>query len=132
MVRLVRRALASFWLPTVLEAVARLGPPRFVRLDGDGEEALLERWTAHADGGVLNLSSSEREQWLEAFELADGSAGSGDESSPRAPLVLVATPAARPALVELVSGVTPHIYVISTAEMAASRQDWRARWVAPP
>lgn len=131
MTRIVRETLAQFWVPPILEAVRGLGDPDYVRPTPDAEAELLDAWTPHGSGGVLNLSPNERTQWLQAIGLAL-QVDADPSASPRAPLVVVSTPAARRAFAELVSGRTPHVHVLSTTELAAAGVAASPRWVAPP
>lgn len=123
----VRVRLASHWLPDVLDRAQRLGPLRWLRLTPDAEEWLAERTVVGAGGHSLRLSGQQREEWMELLETGcrPDTEAAADESTrtnrhDSRPLVLLTSAAARPAAAELVAGATPHIPVLSTAELAAS------------
>jgi flagellar biosynthesis component FlhA len=138
---LVRLRVAEHWVFTQLDSLHRLGKPRFIRLTADAEEELLEHFTFGADGPSLALGPGESEAWLAAVREAAG--GGGDPSAaptlessvnrlPPRPIIVVATPQARPAAAQLVSGAIPRIPVFSTAELRLAREDYEPTWLSPP
>jgi flagellar biosynthesis component FlhA len=110
----VRSRLARHWVYEVVDALHRVGPPRWVRLEPDAEEALLERSVSGQDGTALAFDDATRQGWLDRIHAA---AHTDDEAGP---MVLLVNPRVRPAAVQLVGGVTPHVPVLSTAELAAA------------
>lgn len=145
---LVRERLAAHWVHELVDGLHRVGPPRWVRLDPDAEEDLLERTVAGEDGLTLALDAVERDVWLGRIrgvaaaasnaaapnaEDADDRPGErpGDASRP-GPIVVLATPRARAAAAALVAGATPHVPVLSTAELARAgvQPSSEACWLA--
>lgn len=110
----VREALAPVWLPPVFDALERLGSPRVLRLGPDAEVELARRRLVGAMGTRLGLSHAERERWVAALMDAAATLGSAG------PVVVLAAPAARAAVAELVRRVTPHVTVLSLAELDAA------------
>jgi hypothetical protein len=122
-----------------LDAVHHLGSPVFVRPTPDAEEALLERTVRSADGPTLNFTTEELALWHAAIRRegrAAARAGEDDEGglepAPSPPLVVVCTPAARPIMADLARGMTPHVLVLSTAELEAVGVRVDTWWLAPP
>ncbi len=107
---LLRTHLAGHWVHSVVDGVARAGDARWVRLDPDVEEELLERTHATNEGPALSLASSERARWRARILAA---AGEGSD----APCVLVTTPRARRPAAALFDDSYPFVPVLSTAEL---------------
>jgi type III secretion protein V len=114
MSELVREALAPVWLPPVLDALERLGPVRMVRLGADAEAELERRRVVGAMGVRLGLSARQRDAWVAAVvDAASTTVTTG-------PLVVLVAPSARAAVAELVRRITPHVTVLSFAELDAA------------
>jgi type III secretion protein V len=135
----VRLALAPYWVSGVLDALGRLGAPRWVRLDPDAEEELRDRWIAGDDGFVLAMDPTERMRWrtelLRVVEVEPAASDSTVMAPPRpGPVVVLTTPRARRATAELLREVTPHVPVLSTAELESARVavPEASRWLASP
>ena len=107
---LMRTHLAGHWVHGVVDGVTRTGDARWVRLDPDLEEELLDRTLATSVGPALSLSGSDRATWR-ARNLAAG----GDDTD--APRVLVTTPRARRPAAALFDESYPFVPVLSTAEL---------------
>ncbi len=138
---LVRLRVAEHWVFLQLDSLHRLGKPRWVRLTADAEDELLEHFTLGADGPSLSLSPRDADAWLAAIRRAAGAdaeepAPATLESTvnrlPPRPIIVVATPNARPAAALLVSGAIPRIPVFSTAELRIAREDFDPAWLSPP
>lgn len=135
---IARLRLAPYWMHEVLDALSRLGPPRWVRLDPEAEDELLDRVTVAEDGLMLSATSGERAQWhaqlLQVAEVAGDVADGNVPGIRRGPIVVLTTPKARRAAAELFSGMTPHVPVLSTAELqrAHAPAPQPVRWLAPP
>ncbi len=105
----LREVLVGYWLRDLLVLRAKLGPLQWVRVHPDAEVELLAV-TRHGVSAVrLGLSQRERDRWLAS--LPSRSAG---------PMVVVTTPAARPAFAALLGRHIPFIPVLSTAELIAA------------
>jgi flagellar biosynthesis component FlhA len=111
---LVRRRLASSFVHEVLDSVGQLGDVRWIRPSIDREEELLERWVVGVDGVALALAPTEREGWLGRMR------GDGEHDAQQ-PVVVLVSARARRAFAELFVGTTPHVTVLSTAELEAAR-----------
>ena len=139
---LVRLRVAEHWVFTQLDSLHRLGKPRWVRLTADAEEELLEHFTLASDGPTLGLAASEMAAWLAAIREAAGAASADPDPPstlestvnrlPPRPIIVVASPQARPAAALLVSGAIPRIPVFSTAELRLAREDYDPAWLSPP
>ncbi|MFO0637034.1 MAG: FHIPEP family type III secretion protein [Nannocystaceae bacterium] len=123
----VRERLAPQWLPQALDALQRLGSPRWLRFEPDAEAELMARFTLGASGGRLGLDASERTRWLAGVTEASDTAARG-------PTIVVSTPAARAAIADLCRGLTPFVTVLSVAELHSARvvEIPTPRWLAPP
>ncbi len=120
----VREALAPMWLPQLLDALVRVGTPRVVRFVADDEGELLERRVAGALGERLGLGVDERVRWVAAVTAAAGMV------APRGPVIVLASPAARAAVAELTRRMTPHVTVLSVAELEAAQvAPQPVRWI---
>ncbi|MBL4683431.1 MAG: FHIPEP family type III secretion protein, partial [Nannocystaceae bacterium] len=121
----VRELLAAHWLPPLFDGLMRLGSPTWLRLDADAESELLAAIVGRDDGMVLAMDAEERAGWLQRI---------GDERSDSGPVVLVTTPRARRAVVELVAAVKPRIHVLSISELdrAGVSGDVQLQWLSPP
>jgi type III secretion protein V len=139
---LVRLRVAEHWVFTQLDSLHRLGKPRWVRLTADAEEELLEHFTFASDGPTLGLSARDSAAWLAAIREAAGAASAEPDPPstlestvhrlPPRPIIVVASPQARPAAALLVSGAIPRIPVFSTAELRLAREDYDPAWLSPP
>jgi flagellar biosynthesis component FlhA len=109
---LVRRRLAPHFVHEVLDAVGQLGTVRWIRPSPDDEDELAGRLMLGIDGAALALTPAERAQWIARVR--------GDVDPTRPPVVLTSARARR-AFAELFVGVTPHVTVLSTAELDAVR-----------
>ncbi|MBK6920174.1 MAG: FHIPEP family type III secretion protein [Deltaproteobacteria bacterium] len=123
----VRERLAPTWLPPMLDALARLEEPRWLRFEPDAEQELVLHRVGGALGGRLQLDEATRVRWV--APLTDAPV-----DLQRRPVVLLATPAARAVVAELTRGVVPHVTVLSLAELDAARfaRPIEPRWLAMP
>lgn len=117
LVELVRERLAPLWLPPLFDALHRSASPRWLRLDAELEQELVERSVAGGWGTRLGLGHSERAQWVQRIVSSTAAEPSG---APPPPLVVLATSRARPLLAELLAGATPHVVVLGLAELDAA------------
>jgi type III secretion protein V len=127
--RFVERArlhLAAYWVRDVVDALERLGPPCWVRLLPDAEAELCDRSSTAEYSIRLTISDEERERWIAALREVI------PDDDRRHPLVVVATPEARPVLAELVRRATPHIPVLSLAELEVASLRVESAWVCAP
>jgi flagellar biosynthesis component FlhA len=107
----VRESLAPMWLPQLLDALARLGAPRTLRFSADAEAELVARWVVGATGARLGFTADQRVRWVAALgRAADAETGLG-------PVIVLSAPAARAAIAELTRRITPHVTVLSVAEL---------------
>lgn len=133
-----RERLAACWLPSVLDAIARLGPPRYARASPDAEEELDLRAIKGDDGVVLRLSARERERWRQALRAPargdDPDASPSEETHEGRPLVVLTSTRGRPLVAALLEGTVPHVPVLSLAELDASAVELSPRWswLEPP
>ena len=133
-----RLALAPYWMSGLLDALGVLGSPRWVRLEPDAEEDLLERATIGDEGVVLHLDPSERARWHAALLQVAAAPSTLEDStstgSHRGPIVILTTPRARRVAADLFAELTPHVPVLSTAELQASRvvPPERPLWLVTP
>jgi len=81
-------------------------------------------------GTSLGLAHAERLQWI--ARVTAGSSSAPAASAPR-PLALLATARARPWLADLLAGATPHVVVLSLAELDAAgiARPHDVEWLAP-
>lgn len=131
----IRHRLAAHWVPDVLDAVHRLGSPRWIRLSPDAEEELAERTVALDSRLDLRMAARERQRWVQALRAVATAENDETEPTPRArPIVLLASSRARPAAAALLAGAVPHVPVLSINELKASAvgalPSWR--WLEPP
>jgi flagellar biosynthesis component FlhA len=133
---IARAELAPHWAPAVVQSLQRLGPVTIVRLTPDAEDELAQRWTPAVDGGVLNLSDSERRSWIAAIRaLSVDEDEVAEQNAPtKRPILVLTTPACRPAVAQLVAGAVPRITVMSTAEVEVTSVDGEreVQWLAGP
>lgn len=124
----VRQRLAPLWLQDVIDALERLGPPRWVRPDPELEDELLDREIVAATGKRSHFAADERAQWI--ARLTQRPADDGDGMRP---LVVLTSPRARPMVADALAGVVPHVPVVSTAELDAAGIAIPAdlHWLAP-
>jgi type III secretion protein V len=129
LVELVRERLAPLWLPPLFDALHRGGAPRWLRFDAELEQALIERAITGTLGTKLGLGHAERARWIERVTTPSSAAS---DDAPR-PLALLATVQARPLLAELLAGATPHVVVLSLAELDAAGigRPHDVEWLAP-
>lgn len=115
----VRTRLAPHWVPAVLSGLGPRASVAWSRPLPDSEETIIGEATPTDAGWVLQVSPT-RAQALQAALL-------GDAQAP----VVVTTPRARAVFAQLVRGVTPHVYVVSAAELgsAGAPVPADARWV---
>ncbi len=111
---LVRERLAPYWLHDVLEAHTRLGEVTFVRPTPDLEDALGERANVGIAGVAVELTTDERNTLVERIRAR--TRGAHQES----PIMLIATPHARPIVAAALRGSTPPMAVLSTGEMQSA------------
>jgi type III secretion protein V len=111
---LVREWLAPVWLPQLFDALVRVGTPRVLRLSADAEDELVDRRIVGVLGERLTLAAEERAGWVAA--ITEAAAGMGG----RGPILVLASPAARTSVAELTRRVTPHVTVLSVAELDAA------------
>jgi type III secretory pathway component EscV len=111
----VRQRLATSWVQDIIDALERLGPPLWLRPDPDLEDELLDREIVGTHGRRTHFAADERAQWIARLTRRPDV----DEGVVR-PLVLLTSPRARPTVAEALQGVTPHVPVLSTAELAAA------------
>lgn len=120
----MRRRLALHWLPDLLEAIERTGPPVWVRPTPDLEDLVLERSEVDLDGVQLRLAAPVRRSLVEAF------------ADPEHVTVVLCSPRARPVFAALLRGQSPPVVVISTAESDAAAVERPAsgavRWIDAP
>jgi type III secretion protein V len=110
----VREWLAPMWLPQLLDALGKLGAPRVLRFAADAEAELRERWVVGATGARLGLGADARVRWVAAVARAsDAADGVG-------PVIVLAAPGVRAAVAELTRRITPHVTVLSVAELEAA------------
>jgi flagellar biosynthesis component FlhA len=100
-----RERLAGYWVRDLLDGIARLGDPHWVRPYPDAEEVLLAHAGDDAEGLALSLSPSEHRTWASALRPGEG------------PHVVLCTPGARPALARLLREVQPLTAVVSVTEL---------------
>ena len=111
MPELAREWLAPVWLPQLLDALARVGTPRVLRLSADAEAELLDRRIVGVLGERLTLGADERARWVAAItEAAAAIEGRG-------PILMLTSPAARASVSDLTRRVAPHVSVLSVAEL---------------
>jgi type III secretion protein V len=130
-----RLALAPYWMSDVLDAIARLGLPRWIRFEPDAEEALLERWLVGEEGCVLSLTPAERARWHdELLQVAEEPRSEPSSQQLAGPIVVLTTHRARRAVAELLRELTPHVPVLATAELQIARVavPEHTRWLATP
>jgi type III secretion protein V len=133
-----RLALAPYWMSGVLDALGRLGPPRWIRIEPDAEEELLDRWTTGDVGCMVAMSPAERARWhAQLLGVASDLAGPEDSNvtGPRqGPIVVLTTPRSRQAAAQLFCELTPHIPVLTTAELQSARVALpeQPRWLTSP
>jgi type III secretion protein V len=134
LVEWVRQRLAPLWVQDVIDALERLGPPHWVRPDPDLEDELLDREIIGAIGKRTHFAADERAQWVERLTSrpAAGDAGRTDADIVR-PVVVLTSPRARPMVADALTGVTPHVPVLSTAELDAAgiAVPTDVHWLAP-
>lgn len=147
---IVRQHLAGRWVHGVVAALGRWGRPRWVRLTPEAEDELLEVASYSEDGIMLGLTPSERARWQEQIatagdELAKAQRESeerdeGPREPPiwastqwdrRGPIVVLTTPKVRPIAALLVSGMVPHVPVLSTAELDIAGTKVEPHWLEP-
>ncbi|MBC8069336.1 MAG: FHIPEP family type III secretion protein, partial [Deltaproteobacteria bacterium] len=130
-IELVRERLAPLWLPPMIDALHRLGTPCWLRFEAELEQELVERAVTGTLGTKLGLSHAERVQW--AGRVTAASSASTSDGTPR-PLALLATADARPLLAELLAGATPHVVVLSFAELDAGQiaRPHDVEWLVAP
>lgn len=123
----VRQRLAPLWLQDVIDAVERLGPPRWVRPDPELEDELLDHEVLGVHGRRTRLAAEERAQWVARLTSRPSDAATAG------PLVVLTSPRARPIVADVLAGVTPHVPVLSTAELDAAgiAVPSAVHWLAP-
>jgi len=122
---IVRARLAQHWVPETLDALRRLGPPRFVQLTEEAEGELVDRFSVASDRFQIALSESERRVWIEHLRLVA-------KPEPRVPLVVIATPKARRPAAAAFMGITPFVPVLSTAELLVAQESFDPLWLDVP
>ena len=85
-----------------------------LRFSADAEAELRERWVAEATGARLGLGADARVRWVAAVVRAS------DEADGVGPVIVLAAPAVRAAIAELTRRITPHVSVLSVAELEAA------------
>lgn len=108
---LAREWLAPVWLPQLLDALGRVGTPRVLRLSADAEAELLDRRIVGVLGERLTLGADERARWVAAITEAAAAIDG------RGPILMLTSPAARASVSDLTRRVTPHVSVLSVAEL---------------
>jgi type III secretion protein V len=108
---LAREWLAPVWLPQLLDALGRVGTPRVLRLSGDAEAELLDRRVVGVLGERSTLGVDERARWV--AQIMDAAAAIDG----RGPILVLTSAAARSAVSELTRRITPHVSVVSVAEL---------------
>jgi flagellar biosynthesis component FlhA len=104
----------------------------WVRPTPELEDELVDRTVQTEEGPVLTLAGEERSELLARVRAC--AHGSREQPpSPEAPLLMVTTPRARPAMAAALAGAVPHIPVLSTAELevASVRLPPEVRWCQP-
>jgi type III secretion protein V len=119
---LVRERLAVAWLPELLAAVEGLGPARWLRPTPDLEDRIVRAASFDGEWETSSLPEKERERLRMALGAGEG------------PLVVLTTPYARAATAAVLFGASPHVPVVSTAELRAAGIEVgpalsRATWV---
>ncbi len=112
---LAREWLAPMWLPQLLDALGRLGPPKVVRFSPDAEAELLDRRVAGALGGRLGLGARERVRWVA------GVAATAEAVGGPGPVLVLTSASVRAMVAELTRRMTPHVSVVSVAELDAAQ-----------
>ena len=128
---LVRSRLTPQWIFAQLDSLHELGAPRWVRLDADAEDELLEAFSLSVDGPLLAMSTHDRARWLDAIRQSAAPDDSEPGKPPR-PIVLVATPKARLAAALVVAGAKPRIPALSTAELQVAEETFEPNWLEAP
>jgi flagellar biosynthesis component FlhA len=116
----LREELAGYWVRDLLDALARVGAPVWIRVDPGLEDALLDAGRTEGETFVPALSPKARQAWLETVLTARGDA----------PALVVCGPAARAAFAALLRSVRPHVPVLSIRELerAGLEPPEDARW----
>jgi type III secretion protein V len=123
-----RQRLAPLWLQDVIDALERLGPPQWLRPDPDLEDELLDRDIVGVHGRRTQLAAEERARWVARLTSRPPA-----EQGTTRPLVVLTSPRARPVVADMLAGVTPHVPVLSTAELDAAgiAVATAVHWLAP-
>jgi type III secretion protein V len=109
-----REALADHWLRDLCDGIQSLGQPIWTRPSADFEQAVLARAQLGERGTWLALSPSERARMLARL------CGSNSSNNSNGRQLLLCGSQARPAFASLLTGVRPHVPVLSVGELAAA------------
>lgn len=127
---LLRLRLADHWVRPVLDGLRALGPVRVLKLTPDAESELMDAVVRGRDGLRIELYPRERERWRRALSGEAERLEAADRR--KSPIVLVASPKARPAAAMVAAGSIPHVPVLSTAELARAGEQLEAQWLDAP
>ena len=103
-----REALADCWVRDLIDGVAALGQPRWLRSSADLDAHLAARSSLTARGVSVALSDAERRGLLATIR------------EPGRPTLIVCSGEARAALASLVADERPHVPVVSVGELRAA------------
>ena len=105
-----REALADHWVRDLYDGVAELGSPCWIRPSVDLEDAILARAAATDAGVSVGLSRAERDRLCARVRALSGGA----------PVIMVCSNPARPALASVLASARPHVPVLSLGELIAA------------
>jgi flagellar biosynthesis component FlhA len=105
-----REALADHWVRDLLDGVAQLGAPRWIRPTVDLEDVILARAVAGDAGVSVALTAVERERLCARIRAMTGTQ----------PTIVVCSNGARSAVATVLSGARPHVPVLSVGELIAA------------